>query len=205
MSMGNAYQYILSTGKTVCDARNVGLTTGVERDYDKVMFWDDDVIPREPEYAMQKLSVALDVYPEIDVIGGIYPMKGNENMQLPIVEKEKDQPVWWGFEDGGLHQVYMTATGFTMFRMSSLRKLTGLMKYDIDGMTVTKYFDVDKDARTDDFYFARMAKQQGLTWYVHGGVICDQVELDGRLYKYENSKPPEIQRAWLADKPLEKP
>lgn len=206
VSMGNTYQYIASTGKTVCDARNLGLTDAiVNKKADKILFWDDDVLPRNAPTAVHKLSVALDTYPEIDIIGGVYPQKStNPELRLPIVFTKFGEPSWWGFEDGNIHEVYMTATGFMMLRASSMLKLDNLISYELEGQRVTKYFDVTAEERTDDFYFARIAKENGLKWFVHGGVICDQIDLQGNIHRYEDSKPPELIRAWQQDKPSEK-
>jgi hypothetical protein len=164
-------------GETTVDARNMAVKEAQDEGFDYLLFWDDDVIPRDRE-AVGHLLAVLDADSTIDVVGGIYPRK---NTMEPIVAKDDQKKigVWWGWRDGKAEQVYMTGTGFLLIRMASLAKIP---------VTDGRYFEVS-DRSTDDFFFADWCRATGLKWYAAGNVVCDQIDLDGRLHEIEAAMP----------------
>jgi len=55
-------------------------------------------------------------------------------------------------------------------------------------VTDGRYFEV-ADNTTDDFFFADWCKATQLKWYAAGNVVCDQIDLDGRLHQVEAAMP----------------
>ena len=164
-------------GKTTVDARNMAVKQAQDEGFDYLFFWDDDVIPRD-RLATQHLLAVLDADSTIDLVGGIYPRKVTME---PIVAKDDGAKngVWWGWREGKAEEVYMTGTGFLIIRVASLAKIP---------VTDGRYFEVG-DSTTDDFFFADWCKASKLKWYAAGNVICDQVDLDGRLHEVEAAMP----------------
>ncbi len=164
-------------GQTTVDARNMAVKQAQEEGFDYLLFWDDDVVPHD-KLAVQHLLAVIDADDSIDLVGGIYPRKVTME---PIVAKDNGAKtgVWWGWRDGHAEQVYMTGTGFLIIRMASLAKIP---------VTDGRYFEVG-DRTTDDFFFADWCAASKLKWYAAGNVVCDQIDLDGRLHQVEKAIP----------------
>ena len=189
----------------VSAARNMAVHIAKAQAVEILIFWDDDVIPRSPA-CLQALVNAMQHRPDIDIIGGIYPIRGA--IPEPIVAKRLGDGAWWGWTDGKIHRVYMTGTGFLAIRMKSLEKIKA-KTYEHDApeapggkMTVTRYFAESENFTphpekagelltrcTDDFYFAGLAAKAKLKWYVDGRAVCDQIDLDGTVYSVEHAIP----------------
>lgn len=205
MPMNRLRRTIVIKGMKVSDARNIAVEMAKRENCEFIFFWDDDVIPLSlvPFAAM---VITMQQRSEIDILGGVYPIRCA--VPEPIVMKEPFGGVWWGWEDGKVHRCYMTGTGFTMIRMKSLEKIKA-QTYSLDApdlpgekIEITRYFFESGDFTphpeqeadgwlckcTDDFYFAQHCAKAGLKWYVHGQAICDQVDLDGTLYRVQNAK-----------------
>ncbi|KKL95645.1 hypothetical protein LCGC14_1852520 [marine sediment metagenome] len=177
LPLWRTFKRIIIVGKTTTDARNMAVKQAQDEGFDYLFFWDDDVIPHD-RLATQHLVAVLDADPSIDLVGGIYPRKVTME---PIVAKDNGAKtgVWWGWRDGRAEQVYMTGTGFLVIRVSSLAKIP---------VTDGRYFEVD-DKMTDDFFFADWCAASKLKWYAAGNVVCDQIDLDGRLHEVEKAMP----------------
>jgi hypothetical protein len=171
------FKRTIIVGKTTVDARNMAVKEAQDEGFDYLFFWDDDVIPHD-RLATQHLLAVLDADPSIDLVGGIYPRKVTME---PIVAKDNEDKtgVWWGWRDGKASQVYMTGTGFLIIRVASLTKIP---------VTDGRYFEVDAKT-TDDFFFAEWCAATKLKWYAAGNVVCDQIDLDGKLHKVEEAMP----------------
>jgi hypothetical protein len=165
---------------TTVDARNVAMALARERESEYLVFYDDDMLPRDTD-AVVRLVSTMERYRDIDVLGGVYPRR--RSVPDPLVFKEEDGGVWWGWEDGQVHEVYMTGTGFMCLRMERFGFPTEV--YELRDSMIPRFFDRTAD-RTDDFYFADLCKQNGRKQFVHGGVICDQMNLDGTRYSIED-------------------
>ena len=182
-STGRVQQLSLIKHMGIADARNLAVHAACASDCDYLLFWDDDVIPHKTD-ASKRLITVLDQHPEIDVVGGVYPMR--RAVSEPVVIKEKGRGVYWGWKDGQLHEVYMVGTGFMAIRLASLKK-TVPEPYQVaqTDFTLGKYFWIEEDGlgglTTDDFWFAEYCKHWGLTQYVHGGVECNQIQDDGAI------------------------
>lgn len=161
----------------LCDARNLAIHEAMADGSEYLLFWDDDMLPHEGT-ATVKLLAEMQLHPEIDVIGGVYPPR--RDIPEPLVVKEKDQGTWWGWRDGRVHKVFMVGTGFMMLRLASLADID-VPTYDLNGMQVREYFAEDKEM-SDDFYFAYICQKHGKSVYAHGGVVCSQIDIEGRLY-----------------------
>lgn len=189
--IGRRFDRIIITGQSILDARNLAMYMAEKEGFSFLFFWDDDVIPQSPS-AFGLIMAAFDARPEADVVGGVYPRRGL--LTDPIVIKEPGAGVWWGWKEGipyTIHKVYMTGTGFMGVRMSSMRKLdlpTYIVGDQGKNIEVRRYFDNTERARTDDFFFADLCMDNNLNWYVAGGAICDQIDLDGTLYRVQNAE-----------------
>jgi len=175
---GRPYELTLLQGMTTVDARNVAMALAKERESEYLLFYDDDMIPRDSDAVLNLVS-AMERYRDIDVLGGIYPRR--RSVPDPLVFKEEEGGVWWGWEDGQIHEVYMTGTGFMMLRMERMNNDVAVEVYPLQDSMIPRFFDRTKD-RTDDFYFADLCKENGIRQFVHGHVICDQMNIDGTRY-----------------------
>lgn len=186
MPLGQAQAFVVVKGYGIQDARNIAWAAAEGQGWEYFMFWDDDVIPIT-NATVETLLETMEQNPEIDILGGVYPAR--QSIPAPIVTIEPYGKPWWGWEDGGIHKVWMTGTGFTMYRMESIKKLTPptkAFKGKSGPWEIKEYFRLEDG--TDDYVLARDAEAAGLTWYVHGGVICDQMELDGRRWEIKNAR-----------------
>ena len=179
--LGRTAQYRVFMGVTTEEARNWACREALEEKAEYLLFWDDDMLPQTTS-AVTALATALTQNPEIDVIGAVYPMRRKDAPE-PIVIKAPGEGVWWGWEKGGLHQVHMTGTGFTMIRVASLERLP---KPYFSRKEVQNGRHAGRMA--DDETFAALCQEHGLSWYVHGDVLCHQIDLDGYLYRVEDAR-----------------
>lgn len=137
-----------------------------------LVLYDDDIIPLTTG-AIAGLIGGLDQNDDIDIIGGVYPIR--RDPPDPIVIKNRGEGAWWGWQDGKLHRVYMTGTGLTAYRMSSLANIP------------TPTFEFS-DEETDDSILAQKVKALGMKWYVDGSVTADQLELNGKRWQFKDAK-----------------
>jgi len=174
---GRAYELTLIQGMATVDARNVAMALAFERQSEYLMFYDDDMLPRDPDCVLNLVS-AMERYGDIDVLGGIYPRR--RSVPDPLVFKEEGGGVFWGWEDGQIHPVYMAGTGFMILRMARFAAVD-VEFYPVQDSMLARFFD-RTDHLTDDFYFADLCKRAGFKQFVHGKVICDQMNLDGTRF-----------------------
>jgi len=186
MPLGQAQAFIIVVGKNVQDARNTAWNVAEGQGWEYFMFWDDDVVPLKFG-AVETLVETMDQNPEIDILGGVYPAR--QGIPSPIVLKERNGNPWWGWEDGGIHKVWMTGTGFTIYRMSSVKKLktpTKRLQTTKGPWDIREYFRLQDG--TDDYVLAEDAAKAGLSWYVHGGIVADQIETTGQRFEIKNAR-----------------
>ena len=180
--MGRVQHRIVLKNGSVCNARNAAVQIARDEGFGYLMFWDDDVIPKNTQ-SVQVMLNAMDQHEEIDIIGGVYPRRGTNE---PIVLKERNGGAWWGWKDGEAEKVFLTGTGYTIFRMDVFTKLDAPV-YDINGMIAREFFKFT-DEMTDDFYLADIVEKAGLEWYCAGGVVCDQIEINGTRWEIEKAE-----------------
>lgn len=174
---------IITVQNMTCDdARNTAVQLAKDENFEYLLFYDDDIVPRD-DMAIIRLVNALKQHGEIDVIGGVYPRRYSVNE--PIVVKEEGHGVWWGWDDGNVHPVYMTGTGLMLLRMSRLPEVETYVSPE--GTEMGRYFH-HVERETDDLYFAAICAHTGRKWYVHGGVTAAQMDLDGRIYDFEDAR-----------------
>ena len=178
------YMQSLEGFTNINHVRNVAVHIAMQKDAEYLMFYDDDVLPHNA-HGMSKLLASLDQNPDVTVVGGVYPRRSHE--PEPLVVREYGGGTWWGWEEGGLHKVYLTGTGFTMYRVSDLAALDVPVMEMEDGKKLKQFF-CSSDNYSDDFYLAELLRQEGKTWMVHGDVTCDQVDIDGTRYRFEEAK-----------------
>jgi len=186
MPLGQAQAFIAVKGYSIQDARNIAWNLAEGQGWEYFMFWDDDVVPLTGG-TVEMLLETMEQNPVIDILGGVYPAR--QGIAAPIVTLEPHGRPWWGWEDGGIHKVWMTGTGFTMYRMSSIKKIetsTKTFETKKGPWEVRQYFNLEDG--TDDFALAVEAEKAGLTWYVHGGIVCDQIEPTGIRYEVKNAR-----------------
>lgn len=177
-------------GFSTCDARNLHVQIAKDEGVKYLMFWDDDIAPRS-QSAVSLMVSAMEQIEDIDILGGVYPRR-LKDFPEPIVVREGK--TWWGWEDGGIHPVQITGTGFTLIRVAALDKIQ-VPTYDIEledktSKTVGKYFAerLGKNQITDDFYLGDLCSEFGVRWFVAGQIICDQYGDDGHVYSVEDAK-----------------
>lgn len=190
------------TGKSLLDARNGAVAGAIEREVEYLMFWDDDVVPRRQDALIQLYS-AMVANPEISIIGGVYPRRKYAAPE-PIVMHEKDGGAWWGWQDGEVHPVYMTGTGFTILRLADFAGLKLPAHILESGEVIPQVFGAEDWAKadgkvrgriTDDCWLADVCEANDLIWAVHGGVVCRQIDLHGQVYDIEDARPAKLAEA----------
>lgn len=170
-------------GHTCDDARNVSVQIAKEGGHEFLLFFDDDMVPYD-ELAFAKLINGISQHQEITALGGVYPRR--YGTREPIVMREEGKGIWWGWEDGNIHKVWMTGTGFTIFRVNALPEVE---EYEApNGQKLGRYFQHNEFGMTDDMYLAQIFAKQGLGWYVHGGVKARQMDISGTVYDFESSR-----------------
>lgn len=177
-------------GYSTQDARNFAATAAHGKNCEYLMMWDDDIVPHDFG-AAETLLTTMDQNPEIDILGGVYPAR--QEMPAPIVTQKPLGEPWWGWEDGGIHKVWMTGTGFTMYRMASLKKLNPeqimlTVPETGEDWPALEYFVLDPRGPTDDYHLAKRAEAAGLSWYVHGKVTADQINLSGKRFSFNDAR-----------------
>lgn len=183
MPMGMERRLSVIMGIPTVDARNLAVKMAMDAGAKYLLFWDDDVVPRDRNAVLHMVNV-MEQLP-IDLLGGVYPRRGA--IPEPIVVKEEGGGVWWGWEEGGVYPVYMTGTGFLLIRMESLERVQSEPYALTDGTQVNRLFSAEH-GYSDDFQFADLAAENGLKWCVAGSVVCDQIDLDGTHYTIERAK-----------------
>jgi hypothetical protein len=135
---------------------------------------------------MPTLIDTLVANPEVTAISGVYPMKAP--LPSPVVFKERFSGPWMGWRDGGIHEVYAAGTGFTAINLRQLvQGVTLPEQYQIKDVDLPVYrFVVCNNDMTDDFALAEWMLTNDKKWYVHGDVICDQIDLrTGKVFRVE--------------------
>ena len=140
----------------------------------------------------------MDLDPGVSVMGAVYPRR-DRALPEPIVIGEADGGVSWDWEDGELHDVHFTGTGFTCYRLDDFDKIRDdLIEYKYEGPQhdgrvgpCWLYCGPTRDGIlvTDDGYLGNVCVEHDLRWVVHGGVVCDQIDLDGHIYRVDDAKP----------------
>lgn len=186
--LGHGREYAVMKGYSIQDARNLAVRDAEMHESDLLMFYDDDMIPHSPDAVMTLIN-AIVQNDDIDVIGAVYPRR--TEIPEPVVEKEQMTGAFWGWEDGEIHKVWMVGTGFTLYRMSAFDKLdvpTDKIKAadSEEPVDCRRIFEIS--TTTDDFHFAALAQDAGINQYVHGGVMCDQIGLDGKRWKVSDAR-----------------
>lgn len=180
--LGRTAKYRVFMGMETTAARNWACQEAKKEDSEYLLFWDDDMLPHSKS-AVAALATAMTQNPEIDVLGAVYPMRRAAAPE-PIVIKTPGDGVWWGWEDGGIHRVHMTGTGYTMIRVSALERIPGEEYFTTRGVTGGD----SAGHMSDDQTFAQLCAEHGLSWYVHGGVVCDQIDIEGQRFRVEDAR-----------------
>ncbi len=170
-------------GRTTSEARNLAMKSAYADHFEFLLFWDDDIVPRDYAASAKLMNVLLH-NPQVAVVGAVYPRKISSTCE-PIVFKERGETPWWGWQDGRVHEVYMTGTGFMMLRVEDIAQIpveaTKIGNEDVpDLFRATEEEDL---RQTDDFYFAELCHRAKKRMFVHGGVVCDQLGTNGHAYQ----------------------
>lgn len=181
--MGRRLERRLVKGETgVDDARNKAIHQAFKDGCEYIFFYDDDVIPVRPG-DMARMINTMDEHPELTALGGVYPARRDHDEV--IVCKEPGEGTWWGWRDGGLHEVFMTGTGFMIVRLEDIADLPVTEK-EIDGEQVKMFFrtfQMDRRSCTDDFWFGSLLRAHTLKWAVDGSILCYQIDHDGTVHR----------------------
>lgn len=187
--LGHAREYAVMKGYTIQDARNLAVRDAEMHGSDFLTFYDDDMLPRSAD-ALMRLLNAIVQNPKIDVLGAVYPRR--TEVPEPVVERKQGEGAFWGWEDGRLHRVWMVGTGFTIYRMKALDRIKDVPVDQLkaadseDPVDCRRIFEIT--TTTDDFAFAVSARKSGIKQYVHGGVLCDQIALNGQRWRVEDAR-----------------
>ncbi len=170
--------------QTVEDARNLALSMALRDGVDILFFYDDDMLPRG-RAGIPTLVDTLNANPDAAVISGVYPMRGD--LPVPLVFKDRLEGSWPGWKDGRVHEIYCAGTGFTAFNMRELVENVELPEtYSVPGIQAPVHrFIVNNKNVTDDFALAECLRDNKKKWLVHGGVLCDQINKDGKVFSVE--------------------
>lgn len=163
--------------RSTVEARNLAVKLARENKMKYLMFWDDDMIPKLRD-GMERLYTTISHNPQIDVICGVYPIRREVAAPI-IIEKKESAEVYWGWEDGKAHKVYMGGTGFMMIRLASFEDVT------------VPFFE-DSAMMSDDYHFAEVCAKHGKSIYVDGAVVCDQMDLGGKRYTLDSARGSEV-------------
>jgi hypothetical protein len=159
--------------RSTIEARNLAVRLAYQSHAKYLMFWDDDMIPKERD-GLERMYTTIAHNPQVDVIGAVYPIR--RPVPAPIVVEDRASPeVYWGWEDGKAHKVYMVGTGFMMIRLQSFETIP------------LPWFD-DAATMSDDYHFAELCRKQEKSIYVDGAVVCDQINLDGTRYSVYDAR-----------------
>ncbi len=179
------------TGLPVGDARNSAVAIAIEQEMEYLFFWDDDMFPRHPGHFARLMNDIIQ-RPDITAISGVYPRRAT--VPLPIVCKEAGGGgMTWDWEDGELHKVFMAGTGFMVLRVADMRTLGDRLptyKFEKKGdleVELPEWFREDH-RQTDDVWLGWQLKDNDMQWHVDGSVVCDQRDMDGRVYRVEDAK-----------------
>jgi len=171
----------------VAAARNLALQEAKEKGGKYCLFYDDDIIPHRRD-AIAVLVSALDQLPEATLIGSVCPIRAT--VPEPIIIKTEGEGPWFGWQDGDIHQVYHSGTGFLLIRMDDLEDID-VPTVVVEGKEVRQFFQQYEHPGdflgTDDYFLAKVMKEHNKKWLVHGSVMCDQIDRDGTRYEIANS------------------
>jgi hypothetical protein len=184
LPLGHNYDVAPVIGLSVADARNFAITQAIRDKVDILFFYDDDVLPRGNS-GVQVLVETLIKNPDVTAISGVYPMKGA--MRTPVVFKDPGGGYWDGWKDGQLHKIFAAGTGFlainipTMVKDATMPREYELEKVKLDHQ-LYEFVTCDSE-QTDEFVLGTWFEANKKVWLVHGGVLCNQVDREGRLYE----------------------
>ena len=184
---GRTQHITLIEGFPTAHARNVACQVAEKNGYELLFFWDDDVVPRDKQ-AFMRIINDMAIQTGVTAISGVYPRR--TETPEPIVVAERDGGVSWAWQDGKLHKTYVAGTGFMCLRVADLGKIE-LPNYEADdGNQLRMYFNSQEDPYpvTDDFWLGDRLEEAGLIWMVDGGVVCDQTDIEGRVYRVEDAR-----------------
>jgi hypothetical protein len=190
--MGHEKEITISKGYDIEDSRNIVFQGALDDGSDYVFFYDDDMIPLRTD-ALYSLCNVITQNPEMDVLGAVYPRR--TSVPEPIVSKSEGAGVFWGWEDGGIHKVWMVGTGFTVYRLAKFKELVlptylvrGIGDTTSEGVKCKRVFEMNGTNQTDDFNFAVLASNNNINQYVHGGIVCDQIGLDEKRWQVGDAR-----------------
>ena len=181
-------QHVTSVeGFPTAHARNVACSIAQERGFEFLFFWDDDVVPRDKQ-AFMRIITDMTIQTGVTAISAVYPRRAET--PEPIVIVDKDSGTSWAWQDGMLHKTYVAGTGFMCLRVADFPKLELPNYTSEDGREFRMYFNSQEDPFpvTDDFWLGDRLEESGLTWMVDGGVVCDQIDIEGKVYRVEDAK-----------------
>lgn len=187
LPLAHEYEAVPVIGLSIADARNFALTEAIRDEVDILFFYDDDVLPRGGT-GLQILVETLIKNPSVTAISGVYPMKAD--LPAPVVFKEPGGGYWDGWKDGKPHKIFAGATGFMAINISTLLQDASLPEqYDLAGKNLGHklyQFVTCNSEQTDEFVLGTWLEANNKTWLVHGGVVCNQVNREGRVYQVED-------------------
>ncbi|KKN54909.1 hypothetical protein LCGC14_0588020 [marine sediment metagenome] len=187
LPLAHHYESVPTIGLSIADARNFALTEAIRDELDILFFYDDDVMPRGSN-GVQMLIESLIKNPGVTAISGVYPMKSA--LPAPVVFKEPGGGYWDGWKDGKLHKIFAAATGFMAISIPTLLTDAEMPEqYELEGKELGHQlyrFVTCHSEQTDEFVLGTWFEANEKTWLVHGGVVCNQVDRDGRVYQVED-------------------
>lgn len=182
--LGHYRDFFVAKGHTIENARNLAAHRAIAQDFDVLFFYDDDILPTTVD-AVQQLITVMDQNEKVEVLAGVYPRR--TPIPEPVCSEVTGGGPFWGWRDGKIHECYMVGTGFTMYRVKALKRLIdeglapeykvksgNIESKDVETVKVRKFFRID--TQTDDFNFS-MDFGESIRQFVHGGVVCQQVDL----------------------------
>jgi len=158
-----------------------------------VLYWDDDTLP--PRMALYTLHNWLERHPEVGAISAVYTTR--EDPPEPLIYTEHGAGAAWDFPMGpGAEPVpiFGCGAGFLLARVQAITETIERMKQENGGVEQPIWADErtvpDPKERSShrimwghDIRFCKILQETGWPVYVHGGVLCEHLDIPtGRIF-----------------------
>lgn len=187
------------------NARNGLVQKALEIGAKYILFVDDDTNPVSPNptEALGALVYEMDnSADDVAVIGGVYVTKSIPS--VPTILKDEGTGPHWKWRVGEVFPVFAVGTGFMLIKADVFRKIPQPWFVDVNNVEDAKKYGVlpedtnkgpiERFQMTDDVFFCRKLRDHGYKVLVHGGVLCQHWDQNGRSYELPKDSWPYLGR-----------
>lgn len=189
--LNTSMSYLVKWGERSAKARQYMTMQALDMGCDYILYWDDDVLA--PPLSVYTLYNFMQQHPEVGLACGVYTTRNDPSE--PMIYKRHGEGAYWGFQAGEgaePEEIFAAGAGFMLARASAVRDMVAANPGDAvwaDEFAVT--VDADRPADQNnrlmwghDIRFCRLMAEAGHKVYVHGGVVCDHVDVaTSRVYQ----------------------